>query len=443
MSGKAQGGNFTHSGTVQNQAAGLGYDAAGNLTNYTSPGQYVYDQENRLSSTAGMTYTYDGNGERVLKSNTSTGAAVKRYWSMAGNTLAEADGSGNLTAEYIYVGGKRIARVDLPGNTVHYYLSDHLGSTSIVASAAGVIEEESDYSPYGTEFHVASGPNHYKFTGGERDTESNIDYFEARYFSSLFGRFTSPDDGSDQSSVDPQSWNLYGYVRNNPISSTDPDGHDCVVQTRTSDHSESVAWTPEDCDKVKVGDGQSKTYVPGTVTGVSAGSDGKSIEIGYKPYDGSAQSSVFSASSAPAPDRPGLAYGYNAAGYHTLGVAGATMNDGRTYALWSGASALAAGCVLGCPTAERRFLTPGDFFTILLPAFYPQCRAQLKNCKNLECPFLKRMSLLKILLLSGSSIMLTMEISITSPTLVVSLFGSLLIPQDDELSQPALCKHET
>jgi hypothetical protein len=42
----------------------------------TPPTQaYTYDQENRLSSTAGTSYTYDGNGERVLKSNTSTGSA--------------------------------------------------------------------------------------------------------------------------------------------------------------------------------------------------------------------------------------------------------------------------------------------------------------------------------------------------------------------------------
>jgi hypothetical protein len=118
---------------------------------------YTYDQENRLSSTAGMTYTYDASGERVLKSNTSTGAAVKRYWSMDGNTLAEGDGSGNLTAEYIYFGGKRVARIDLPANMVHYYLSDHLGSTSIVASAAGIVEEESDYYPFGTEV-IVTGP---------------------------------------------------------------------------------------------------------------------------------------------------------------------------------------------------------------------------------------------------------------------------------------------
>jgi hypothetical protein len=87
----------------------MAHDAAGNLMSYLSS-TYTYDQENRLSSTAGMSYTYDGHGERVLKSNTSTGAAVKRYWSMGGNTLAEGDGSGNLTAEYIYFGGKRVAR---------------------------------------------------------------------------------------------------------------------------------------------------------------------------------------------------------------------------------------------------------------------------------------------------------------------------------------------
>jgi RHS repeat-associated protein len=192
MSGKAHGGNFTLSGNVQNRPTGLVYDAAGNLTSYLSSA-YVYDQENRLSSTAGMSYTYDGNGERVLKSNTSTGAAVKRYWSMGGNTLAEADGSGNLTAEYIYFGGKRVARIDLPANTVHYYLSDHLGSTSIVATAAGTIEEESDYYPFGAEVVVTGGVNELKFTGKRRDTESQLDYFGARNYSNAFGRFLTPD----------------------------------------------------------------------------------------------------------------------------------------------------------------------------------------------------------------------------------------------------------
>src|SRR5581483_3076489 len=116
MAGKAHGGNFTLSATPQNQPTGLGYDAAGNMTSCLSA-TYTFDQENRLLSTAGMSYTYDGDGQRVLKSQTSGGAPVKRYWSMGGNTLAEGDGSGNLTAEYIYFSGKRVARIDLPANT--------------------------------------------------------------------------------------------------------------------------------------------------------------------------------------------------------------------------------------------------------------------------------------------------------------------------------------
>ena len=61
-------------------------------------------------------------------------------------------------------------------------------------------------------------------TGKERDTESGNDYFEARYYASSMGRFMSPDSGVDQHPEDPQSWNLYGYVRNNPLTGTDPTG---------------------------------------------------------------------------------------------------------------------------------------------------------------------------------------------------------------------------
>src|SRR5579859_2757571 len=69
----------------------------------------------------------------------------------------------------------------------------------------------------------------YQFTGKERDTESGLDYFGARHLSSNMGRFMSPDDGSDQDSSDPQSWNLYSYVRNNPLNTTDDNGRQVTV----------------------------------------------------------------------------------------------------------------------------------------------------------------------------------------------------------------------
>jgi RHS repeat-associated protein len=68
------------------------------------------------------------------------------------------------------------------------------------------------------------------FTGKERDSETGLDWFSTRYMSSAQGRFTSPDEpfgGWDQH--DPQSFNLYSYVGNNPLRYTDPDGHDYRV----------------------------------------------------------------------------------------------------------------------------------------------------------------------------------------------------------------------
>jgi RHS repeat-associated protein len=77
-------------------------------------------------------------------------------------------------------------------------------------------------------------------TGKERDTESGNDYFEARYYSSSMGRFMSPDWSAKEEPVpyaqmdDPQSLNLYSYVRNNPLTRVDADGHCaedlCVVE---------------------------------------------------------------------------------------------------------------------------------------------------------------------------------------------------------------------
>ena len=79
-------------------------------------------------------------------------------------------------------------------------------------------------------FSVASGGSH-KFTGKERDSESGLDNFGARYDASSLGRFMTPDWSNILTAVsyasvdDPQTLNLYSYVRNNPTTLTDPDGH--------------------------------------------------------------------------------------------------------------------------------------------------------------------------------------------------------------------------
>ncbi len=65
----------------------------------------------------------------------------------------------------------------------------------------------------------------YKFTGKERDSETGLDYFGARYYGSTMGRFTSPDPAMRSAHLsDPQTWNRFSYVRNNPLIYVDDDG---------------------------------------------------------------------------------------------------------------------------------------------------------------------------------------------------------------------------
>ena len=203
------------------------YDAAGNMTYNASGMYYSYDQENRITGAGGYAYVYDADGNRVEKTTGGSSPSGTLYWYMSPGIIAESDLSGNPQSEYVFFDGERVARVDLPGNTLHYYLSDHLKSTSMLVSASGTIEDESDYYPYGGERPVTNTVNnHYKFTGKERDSETGLDYFGVRYYSNGLGRWTSPDPKqlSKKHIAFPQRWNKYTYVQNDPLGSIDPDG---------------------------------------------------------------------------------------------------------------------------------------------------------------------------------------------------------------------------
>lgn len=113
-----------------------------------------------------------------------------------------------------------------------------------MVDSAGNVKKRYDYLPFGEELYAGVGGRTTatgyqsqedalgeKFTGKERDAETGLDYFGARYFSAAQGRFTSPDWSATPQAVpyadptDPQTLNLYSYVRNNPLRKADPDGH--------------------------------------------------------------------------------------------------------------------------------------------------------------------------------------------------------------------------
>jgi len=110
------------------------------------------------------------------------------------------------------------------------YHGDYLDSESMMTSENGYPTWSSTFLPFGQEWNPQTTVNHYKFTGKERDGESGLDNFGARYDSSQYGRFMSPDGPLIyQDRNNPQSLNLYSYVRNNPVNGVDPDGHLTII----------------------------------------------------------------------------------------------------------------------------------------------------------------------------------------------------------------------
>ena len=112
---------------------------------------------------------------------------------------------------------------------VEYYHLDAVGSVRAITDAARTAVVF-DYAPFG-DGGVGGGasPAALRFAGKERDPETGLDYFGARYYGSKTGRFTTVDPvvPLDAALRDPQLWNRYGYVRNNPLRYTDPDGR-CI-----------------------------------------------------------------------------------------------------------------------------------------------------------------------------------------------------------------------
>ena len=329
------GSGYTYSLTMtsQNRVSQTGstdsaflYDASGNVL-ADGLNNYSYDAEDRLAVVNGSTaYVYGPEGERAA--TLQNGAVNIEYlYSIDGTLTTELAPGGTLVRGLLYGAGMHLADYTQNGKTV-FHLADEVGSLVNTIDQTGAATESCAANPFGESLNCSPSVDYTEnhFTDKKRDQESNLDYFGARYYGSTFGRFISPDDGSDQDPSDPQSWNLYSYVQNNPLTNTDPDGHDCVTQTRSSSATEDVSVSTGGCTG-GAGNGTTQTYVDGTVklSDVHAGQDGHSIDIGYT--DSSGNSGVYNASSAPTPDNPGIALGYQRSGFNTLSGTNRVFNQ--------------------------------------------------------------------------------------------------------------------
>ncbi len=111
---------------------------------------------------------------------------------------------------------------------VVYHHTDHLTGSNVDTDDMGNVLQLLDYYPYGDvrlDEQSSSYENDYKFTGKEKDEDTGLYYYEARYYDSGIGRFISLDPWFGDIS-DPQSLNKYAYVRNNPLKYVDPSGEE-------------------------------------------------------------------------------------------------------------------------------------------------------------------------------------------------------------------------
>jgi len=192
------------------------YHSAGNrMTDGVN--SYLYDAEGRIcavgttiaGSSAYWGYFYNAEGERVAKVAinglncnlaTNNDQVTEQYvLGQSGQELAMMNGTGAWQRANVYGTGGLLATYDT--ESLHFHLTDPLGSRRVQTNSSGLAELNCENLPFGDQQNCFPVPNApataddstpLHFTGKERDTESGNDYFDARYYSSAMGRFLSP-----------------------------------------------------------------------------------------------------------------------------------------------------------------------------------------------------------------------------------------------------------
>ena len=218
---------------------------------------YTWNERNLLSQTKDDSYTteylYGGDGQRAVKrSSVSETLYFNKFFTQRYDDAYQ--GAGGRMSKHIFLGNDRIVTKQVALGTgedydnadtgverkyTYYYHADHLGSTSVVTDRDGEVYERLEYTPYGeTWFDETNGDTYfdtpYRFSAKEKDEETGLYYYGARYLDPKYSRWISADpalgeyvsgtkagEGGIYNSV---NLNLYHYAGNNPIKYTDPDG---------------------------------------------------------------------------------------------------------------------------------------------------------------------------------------------------------------------------
>jgi len=196
------------------------YDAVGNLID-DGKQTYTWDAAKRLISVKDKTtqqkseFAYDGQSRMTVRKEyaSATAAPSETRYLWCGDKVCEArDGQDNITGRYYEEG-------ELQRSTSLYYVKDHLGSITDVVSAQGKSLGKLDYGPYGEQEKATGKLTDFRYAGMLYHPNSGYYFTHYRVYDPETGRWLSRDPIGEAGGI-----NLYGYVKGNPLSYTDPKG---------------------------------------------------------------------------------------------------------------------------------------------------------------------------------------------------------------------------
>jgi RHS repeat-associated protein len=207
------------------------YDYSGVLVYYGSTG-------------ISRSFVYDDEDERVAVIDSRAGDGTRERWSLRGldhkvlRDFERYNGVWSWKKDYLYRDGTAAGSIGAvtTGEEVHQLHVDHLGTVRIVTTSGGALyggtagAYPQKYWPFGDPLIAGTLADRLVFTGHERDddgtldTQADLDYMHARYYAPVAGRFLTMDPDDTENVLNPQSWNRYTYVLDNPVNANDPDG---------------------------------------------------------------------------------------------------------------------------------------------------------------------------------------------------------------------------
>ena len=212
---------------TNNRRNGSVYDAAGNITSEGSQ-TFAYDAtgQQTYASATGLTQSYDGDGLRFKKTESGVTTYYLRSSVLGGQVVAELNSSGALARGFVYLGGQMVAIQS--GNAVSWVHQDPVTKSQRVTNSSGTVVSTIELDPWGGDTSRSSNQAFQpkRFTSYDRDVNGSDEAMFRRY-NRWHGRFDQPDpyDGS-YNLTDPQSFNRYAYVQNDPVNFVDPTGLD-------------------------------------------------------------------------------------------------------------------------------------------------------------------------------------------------------------------------